>query len=270
MPDHVSVIEAVGLSPRLADRLAVSTSQGLQYVPAQVHRAVAKVAVVHASQPGVENDVSSSRPNEQELGVGASRSTCMRFSTNGLENQEFLFSAEPWPFCTDSRGEDIASKHNARSKRAGLVASRGFTSAYPTIAANQLVIDFQIANVGNAVLYLEALYLTIQGQFPVSQTMFWNTWMPFIEPCKLSVTLNPLATFYDLGFSGRLIEISPQTVEHFRLDVGRTTSCADRIFEFRLDAVAHDLNGEKDTISSDRNYHVAFSGRRSDDLAQRD
>lgn len=183
----------------------------------------------------------------------------LRFVTNRIDNDEFLFSSLSWPFPTDSRGEDISSKHTPRSKRAALVTHRPFTSPYPTVAANEIIIDFHLYNPTNAPRYLEMLYLVVERVFLVTPAMLRNTWLPILEPHRFEIILDPAQEFYEVDFNGRLIEIPPKGAEHFRLEVQGGTACANRIFRFRLGATAHDNEGTKEETASDRAYHLAFS-----------
>lgn len=183
----------------------------------------------------------------------------LRFVTNGLDNDEFIFAASPWPFPIDPRGEDISSKHAPRSERRGLVAHRPFTSDQPTIAVKELIVDFHIHNPTGQPRYLEAIYLEVERVFPVTSGMFWNTWLPILDPHQFEVSLDPAQDFYELDLKGRLVEVLPNRAEHFRIEVCGGPSCAQRIFRFRLGVTSHDLEGVKEETVSDRSYHLAFS-----------
>lgn len=237
---NVTRSDVVKYSPILADKIAVSTSRGLDQVAAQIFHAVSHASSLVSSQPAREQ-------------------IPLRFTTNTLDNDEFLFSATPWPFPTDPRGEDIKSKHTAKSQRDGIIPHRGFSSPYPTVAINGLIIGFHIRNLTSEAQYLEILYLKIEGTYPVELTMYWNTWKPILEPHNFRLLLNPTQEFYEIDFAGRLIEVLPNGIEHFRLAVHGEPACAGRIFEFRLGSISHDAAGNKCETLSDRMYHLAFS-----------
>jgi hypothetical protein len=236
---NVTKDDVVKYSPILADKIAVSTSYGLDHVATQIFHAVS-----HAS-----SIVSSELADEQ---------IPLRFTTNTLDNDEFLFSAAPWPFLTDPKGEDIKSKHTAKSKRDGIIPHRAFTSAYPTVAVNELIIEFHLRNLTTEARYLEMLYLKVEGTYPVRETMYWNTWKPILEPHNFRLLLNRTQEFYEVDFMGRIIEVLANGVEHFRLAVHGEATCAGLIFEFRLGAISHDAAGNKYQTLSDRIYHLAF------------
>lgn len=183
----------------------------------------------------------------------------LTFITNEIENQRFLFSSKPWLFTTDPKGEDISSKHTARSKRMGLTPFTAFNSFYPTIAADEMTISFHLKNAGYIEVYLERLCLEVINKFPVSKSMFWNSWMPILIPHQYQIFLNSKQSFYDIDFEGNLIEIPPRRLEHFRLEIFGDASCTNHIFEFKLISTFHDMDGKKLDIYSDRIYHIAFS-----------
>jgi hypothetical protein len=185
-------------------------------------------------------------------------SSVVAFKTYRLENQEFLFSVTPWAFSPHINGEDIKSKYTPRSERNQIVPRRGFSSQYPTIAANKLVIDFHLKNVSSSAIYLEKLFLKVTARFVVSEKMFWNTWMPIIEPHEYEVIIKSDESFYTIDFNGRLIEIDPGNAEHFRLRVTGEKMDIAQICEFVLGAVFHDLDSDSQETMSDRNYHIAF------------
>lgn len=188
----------------------------------------------------------------------SSVTSALAFKTYRLENQEFLFSATPWPFSPHPDGEDIKSKYTPRSERNQIVPRRGFSSQYPTIAANMLVIDFHLKNVSSSVIYLEKLFLRVTDRFTVSEKMFWSTWLPIVEPHEYEVIIKPDKSFYIIDFSGRLFEINTGDAEHFRLRVIGEEIGANQIYEFELGAIFHDLDRNSQEVISDRTYHIAF------------
>ncbi len=78
----VSVEEVTGFSPILAGRLGVSTTEGIEYVVAQIRRAVEAADRV-ASFSSIENTVSRFRSLDQEIG-GTKRAKALASSFEGV------------------------------------------------------------------------------------------------------------------------------------------------------------------------------------------
>lgn len=183
----------------------------------------------------------------------------LTFLTDVIENQEFLFTSSSWPFQTDPRGEDISSKHTVRSKRMGIVPSRQFMSNCSTIAADQMIIGFHLNNTSNQSLYVQSIYLKVDGVFTVDESMFWNSWMPLLATPLFDIELNADKSIVEAKMDGNLVEVLPESIEHLRIRVLGDASCMKKIFEFRLAICFHDASGETSEVLSDRTYHIAFS-----------
>ena len=215
-------------------------------------------AIQWADLPENLTPVLKSKVSFVKSSTDSSTSSALAFKTYRLENEEFLFSATPWLFSLHPDGEDIKSKHTPRSERNQIVPRRRFSSQYPTIAAKKLVIDFYLKNASSSTIYLEKLFLRVMDRFPVSKKMFWNTWMPIVEPHEYEVIIKPDKSFYIIDFSGRLFEINAGNAEHFRLRVTGEGIGADQIYEFELGTIFHDLDKNSQEVISDRTYHIAF------------
>jgi hypothetical protein len=178
------------------------------------------------------------------------------FVTNELDNDDFIFSSAPWPFECDNRGEDIKGKHTRKSVRDEIIPFRTFSSAYPTIAGNELIVGFFLTNRGPSSIFLEAITARILSVYSITASMFWNTWMPILQPHSYTIALSVARKIAEVDLGGCYFEILPGRVEHFRLQVEGDDSCVDRVVEFELQAEFHDPTGNRFDIRSDRKYHL--------------
>jgi len=130
--------------------------------------------------PPEENNVHSEFLQETDVG----------YYTDQIENHEFIFTSEPWPFPVTPTGEDIQSKYTPEFERRQIVPKHPFHTDYVTIANKYIKIRFHLLNKLETSIYLDNLYLEIVKIHDVTDKMFWNTWMPIFEEHEYEVTLN--------------------------------------------------------------------------------
>ncbi len=184
------------------------------------------------------------------------KSEAMFFKTIALENTQFIYSNEPWPFKVDKQGEDIMNPINPPQIRHGIVYYFPFKNKhFPRIPAKEMFVEFTLENHTDHLVMINTISVEIINRYPITPSARCNFYRPILRPEQDSIILNAKTDSY-LIFNKKTYKYAPDEVDKFRLKVAIKDNENPHIISFRLN-VEYRVKNENYVLDSDRIYHIS-------------